>query len=322
MSKLNFEKKQIVFLFARDGEKLSFKNDNLVVTDKEGKIKHQSTCWRVFALFIVGNTTITTGLIQRAKKFCFPIVLMTQNLKVYDILGFQAEGNTLLRKQQYACSFEFRLEVAKKIVANKIVNQRYCLLKQRYRSDDVNETIAYLKEAQSSLSTIVNIQSLMGIEGAAARNYFGQCFNNCDWTGRKPRSKQDYINSTLDIGYMLLFNYVEALLRLYGFDLYCAYLHQEFYMRKSLVCDIVEPFRPLIDYRIRKAISLGQCNQADFEERNGSWYLKRDANKPYVLFLLEPIIENKVHLFRYVQDFYRAIAQEYNLEKFPSYLMK
>ena len=33
----NFVKKQIIFLFANRGEKISFKNDNIVVTDKEGK---------------------------------------------------------------------------------------------------------------------------------------------------------------------------------------------------------------------------------------------------------------------------------------------
>ena len=76
----DFVKKQIIFLFANRGEKISFKNDNIVVTDKEGKIKYQVTCYLVFVLFVVGDTSITSGIIRRAKKFGFVIILTIPNL--------------------------------------------------------------------------------------------------------------------------------------------------------------------------------------------------------------------------------------------------
>lgn len=59
----DFSKKQIIFLFTNEGEKLSFSNDNIIVKDKEGKIKHQSTCYRLFMVCVVGNISITSGLI-------------------------------------------------------------------------------------------------------------------------------------------------------------------------------------------------------------------------------------------------------------------
>ena len=65
----DFSKKQILFLITSQGEKLSFLNDNIVVKDKEGKIKHQSTCYRLFMICVVGNISITSGLIQRSKRF-------------------------------------------------------------------------------------------------------------------------------------------------------------------------------------------------------------------------------------------------------------
>ncbi len=43
------------------------------------------------------------------------------------------------------------------------------------------------------------------------------------------------------------------MLYIYGFDVFCGVLHRQFYMRKSLVCDVIEPFRPIIDLQIRKA---------------------------------------------------------------------
>ena len=44
----DFKKKQIVFLFTNEGDKLSFLNDNIIVKNKEGGIKYQSTCYRLF----------------------------------------------------------------------------------------------------------------------------------------------------------------------------------------------------------------------------------------------------------------------------------
>ena len=58
----DFSKKQIIFLIPKDGDKLTFSNDNIVVKDKNGKIKYQSTCYRLFMLCIVGNVSITSGL--------------------------------------------------------------------------------------------------------------------------------------------------------------------------------------------------------------------------------------------------------------------
>lgn len=40
----DFKKKQIIILFTNIGEKISFSNDNMVVKDKDGKIKFQTTC--------------------------------------------------------------------------------------------------------------------------------------------------------------------------------------------------------------------------------------------------------------------------------------
>jgi CRISP-associated protein Cas1 len=315
----DFEKKQLVFVFARDGEKLSFSNDNLIVKDKNGVIKHQSTCWRIFSLFVVGNITISSGLIQRAKKFCFSIVLMNSNLRVYQVLGFQAEGNTLLRQRQYNCSDEEKLEIAIAILQNKVANQRKTLLKQRARPESVNAAICSLKRIKDEMTTDPSIYELMGHEGVAAKLYFSSIFNNCEWNGRKPRSKQDYINTTLDIGYTVLFNFIEALTLLYGFDLYVGFAHQMFYMRKSLVCDLVEPFRPIIDYQIRKAISLQQCKQEDFELTNNAWYLKREKNKDYVIFLVEPLVKEKNEIFKYIQGFYRYLSRGKSIDNFPEY---
>ena len=234
----DFVKKQIIIMFANRGEKISFRNDNVVISDKDGKVKYQITCYLIFVLFVVGDTSITTGIIRRAKKFGFVICLMTQSFKLYSIIGNRMEGNTLLHRKQY----EYQgIEIAKFLVENKIRNQRQAINTIRRKSIANKEAIEKL---DGYLKSIVNIQddkTLLGLEGSAARVYFPQIFDIVNWKGRKPRIKCDYINSTLDIGYNLLFNIVDSLLQVYGFDVYCGVYHKEFYMRKSLACDMVEP---------------------------------------------------------------------------------
>ena len=239
---------------------------------------------------------------------------MKSTFRTYDVIGFRAEGNTLLKRQQYLYE---GIEIAQHIIANKIDNQRKMLMKLRVRSDESKTAIADLKKYSERVFETKSIQEIMGLEGTASRAYFANYFDNCEWKGRQPRAKRDYVNVTLDIGYTMLFNYIESLLCYFGFDVYVGVLHKEFYQRKSLVCDLVEPFRPLIDNCIRNAISLGQCKEEDFSFRDNKFMLDWNHNKQYVLYLLKPILDNKDAMFRYVRDFYRAFAKQVPASEFP-----
>lgn len=311
----DFSKKQIIFLFPLYGDKLSFSNDNVVVKDKDGKIRHQSTCYQLFTIFIVGNITITSGLIQRAKKFGFSLVMMTQAMRVYSVIESGMEGNTLLRKYQYGYS---GLEIAAHILQNKIMMQREALNTIRKKTPDIKEAIEKLDNHYASLNMIPEeLQSLLGIEGSAARTYFRNIFNNVNWHGRKPRIKNDYMNSTLDIGYTILFNIIDGIARTFGFDTYYGVLHTCFYMRKSLICDFMEPMRPMIDLQVRKSINLGQCKSEDFEVLNGRHVLQWKHSPEYVSFLMEPILENKELMFLYIQNYYRAFMKQREINEYP-----
>lgn len=315
LSANDFKRKQIIFLLTNTGEKLSFSNDNIVVKDKDGKIKYQSTCYRLFMVCVVGNISITSGLIMRSKKFGFSICLMTTTFKVYEIIGARMEGNTLLRRHQYEYTEN---DIGRKIEQNKIFNQKNALQKIRSKSDYVKEGISLLDEMVNKLDSQMEYLEIMGIEGNAARVYFPRIFDNVKWNGRKPRIKNDYVNVTLDIGYTMLFNIVDAMLQIYGFDTYYGVFHRCFYMRKSLVCDIMEPMRPIIDYEIRKAINLGQCKKIDFQEYDKRWLLKYNCNAAYVQFLMNAILDYKDDIFLYVQKYYRYFMKN-EVGEFPMF---
>ena len=315
LSRPDFKEKQIVLVLLSYGDKLSFKNDNIIVKNAEGNIKHQSTCYRLFSLFAVGHLTITSGLLQRAKKFGFSIVLMSHNLKPYAFWNAPAEGNILLRKKQYDYHSQ---DIALRLVHNKIHNQIKILKNIRNKNDKMKKEIQTLKSYKVSLvEKQVDLKQILGLEGMASKVYFQSLFRDYHWKARRPRTKIDSINCLLDIGYTLLFNFMESLMHLYGFDVYQGVYHKQFYKRKSLICDLVEPFRPLIDRRIRKAYNLNQIKKDDFFISQGQYFLFGKKSLPYLSFFVELLMLHKEEIFQYVQSYYRAFIRNKPIENYP-----
>lgn len=314
LSEPDFKEKKIILIFSQNGDKLSFKNDNLLILDEEKNIKKQISCYKLFALFIVGGISLTSGIISRSKKFGFSIVLFTASFKVYSTINFSLEGNTLLRRKQYTNINGD--EIAKQIIINKVLNQ--CSVLKKMRDKDVKDGIEILENNLEELKKEENgYYEAMGLEGTSAKVYFNRLYKEFDWHGRQPRIKKDELNLLLDIGYTVLFNYIEAILNIYGFDIYKGNLHKEFYKRKSLVCDIIEPFRPIVDYKIRKIINLGQTKDYEFHVQNNQYQLNwKDSNR-FVLLILEEIMQYKVCIFRYIQQYYRWFMKDKDIEFFP-----
>ncbi|OQB16055.1 MAG: CRISPR-associated endonuclease Cas1 [Firmicutes bacterium ADurb.Bin193] len=310
----DFDKKQMLFLFAREGEHLSLQNDNVIIKDAEGKIKCQATCYRVFAIFVYGHISVTSALIQHAKKFGFTIVLSTTGFKLYEILGHRDVGNTLLRKKQYSYN---SVDIAIHIVTNKILNQLNMLKSIRNKTDYTKEAIEILYEYIKKIKNVKDLYELQGYEGMASKIYFRNFYPPDIWRGRKPRIKFDMINALLDIGYTILFNFIESILSIYGFDLYVGVMHREFYMRKSLVCDIIEPFRVIIDKEVKKGINLKQFKEKDFIICNKRYILKWDKSPDYTSAFINAIMDYKTEIFLYIQMYYRCFVKNVDSSQFP-----
>lgn len=314
ISKPTFMFNKTLIIFPMDGDKLAFQNDNLIVKDKEGNIKFQYTCYKILLIYIVGGMSLTTTLLQKSKKFGFSIVFLTTSFKIYHTINYKTEGNFILREKQYNCTNS--LSIASNIVKNKINNQIETL--EKLRKKENREKINLIKTNLSTLdNNDLSLNEIMGIEGICAKVYFNLIFDNIGWVRREPRVKRDIVNLLLDVGYTILFNYIEALLNIYGFDLYKANLHQEFYKRKSLVCDIIEPFRPIIDYKILKMYNLNQIQETDFLIIKGRYNINYKSSKKITMEFLNEINLYKESIFTYIQQYYRWFMKDQNLLKMP-----
>lgn len=312
LSEPNFLARKIVIINANQGQKISFLNDNLVVKDKSGKIVLQYTCHRIFIIYIIGGFSITTGLIERGKKYGISFVFLTSGFKFYASIPYKSSGNTMLVRRQYTTAIDF--QIGQTIVKNKILNQKRALSKLRVHKEGVdllNKSLEKLEEPIEDLST------LMGIEGTAAKVYFNRVFSDMDWNGRQPRVKRDITNLLLDIGYTILFNYIDALVSMYGFDTYKGNLHQEFYSRKSLICDLVEPFRTIVDLKVRKMHNLNQAPESNFICQKGRYMVNYKSKINYTSVFAEEINNHSQCIFRYIRDYYRWFMISEDPSKMP-----
>jgi CRISPR-associated protein Cas1 len=273
---------------------------------------------KILALLVIGHTSITTALIEHCNKNGIPIVVMKPNFRVVFYFGNMAEANFLLRKKQFEES-KGNQEIALVLIQNKLENQVNLLKKTREKNDKTKQAISFISSNIESTYSANDFRELMGIEGRCARYFFEAYFEFADWKQRLPRVKVDTLNATLDIGYTMLFNYIEAMTRLFGFDPYMGVYHQLWFRRKSLICDLMEPFRCIIDHQIRKSLKYGTFKSSDFELHKNAYYLKSEFRKTYSKVFFEAIIDHKMEIYQYIQKYYRCYMGRKSVSNYPTF---
>lgn len=271
---------------------------------------------KIMGLVVIGHTTITTALVEHCNKHGVPIVVMKPNFRPVFYYGNMAEANFLLRKKQFE-NPKGELSIAKQLIKNKALNQLTLLEKTREKNELTALAQATIKGNLMKIEAAQDFRELMGIEGIIAKHYFCAYFDFAGWALRQPRVKQDTINATMDIGYTMLFNYIECMTRLFGFDPYMGVYHQLWFRRKSLICDLMEPFRCIIDHQIRKSIKYKTFKKSDFEKKKGAYYLKSEFKKVYIQTFFEAIIQHKSDIYKYVQQYYRCFMGRKSAVNYP-----
>lgn len=312
----DFKEKHILFINAEYGREslLQLNNDNVRFM-RDGEVVNQMSCHLMLAVFIAGDMTVTTALLKKLVSYGISVFFLNYNLSTHAAVMAEAEGNFLLRQKQYTSTNDLVLAV--NTVANKIDSQRAVLEKYQktYNPKVFNQAVKMLKKIKDN-------QKLLGVEGNVGKEYFQALFAEVGWKRRAPQTKEDITNLLLDIGYTYLFNYCDVLLRLFGFDTYKGYYHRLFFQRKSLVCDVMEPIRPIIDSQLLKSFHLGQIKEKDFVFKNGRFEFKEGfkTSKIYSGIFLEAINDRKEEIYAYILNFYRY-SMDAAKYKFPRFEM-
>jgi CRISP-associated protein Cas1 len=212
--------------------------------------------------------------------------------------------NVFLRREQFrkADDSEFCLKLARALVGGKIRNQRTLL--QRNHIEPPAGALARLKCCVDDAERAGSLETLLGIEGNAARVYFenfsgmikadedvdrtstsetGESAGfDFDFDGRNRRPPRDPVNALLSLAYSMLAKDLTIVCHAVGFDPFLGFYHQLRFGRPALALDLMEPMRSLIaDSTVLTAINTRMVTPRDFLRVGASVALASDGRKAF-----------------------------------------
>jgi CRISPR-associated protein Cas1 len=218
----------------------------------------------------IGRVSCSPELMGTCGERNIMISFLSENGRFLARVQGPVSGNVLLRKEQYRRSDDecASSAIARAVVIAKIANSRVVLQRSlRDAPDDqecppVEEAIKRLGSiAVEFLDETMPLDSVRGLEGDAARTYFGvfdyliraqkEAFYFRERSRRPPR---DSMNALMSFLYTLLMHDTMSALESVGLDPAVGFLHRDRPGRPSLALDIMEEFRAMIADRL--ALSL------------------------------------------------------------------
>jgi CRISP-associated protein Cas1 len=227
-------------------------------------------------VLLFGGVEVTRGAMNLLLRREIEMVLLTQDGKFRGRLSGRGSKNVQLRLAQYQRSMDpaFCLGVARTIVAGKLQNQRQILLRaqRRLQDDDLAVAVGNLRVMAQRAAECTDLDVLRGFEGQGAALYFGQFgklirIPEFQFTTRSRRPPKDPVNALLSFGYAVLGSLAESDVYRCGLDPMLGFLHQPAYGRPSLMLDLLEEFRPLIDTLVLRVVNRRQLSVQDFDQR-------------------------------------------------------
>jgi len=227
------------------------------------------------------------------------ISYMTEHGKFLARVEGPVSGNVLLRRAQYryAEDCEKSANLARTIVTAKIANCRTALLRSvRDHSDaagrdKIRLAAEQLAQALDRLRAALPLDTVRGIEGDSAREYF-QVFDHLIvaqkedffFRSRTRRPPLDNVNSLLSFVYTLLTHDARSALETVGLDPAVGCLHRDRPGRPGLALDLVEEFRPVLaDRLVLSLINKRQVQANGFRKSETGAILMDDETRKTVL---------------------------------------
>jgi len=264
--------------------------------DVEKQTKLRVPMHHIGGIVLFGNVMVSPFALHRCAEDGRSVVMLTEQGRFKARLEGPQSGNVLLRRAQHLLLDDGKrsIDLVRMILAGKLQNCRAVLLRGA-RETASEENASRLKTAARSLAASLralpqaaDVEIMRGIEGQAAREYFG-VFDallriNQDafvMHGRSRRPPRDRINALLSFLYAILTNECVSAVESVGLDPQVGFLHVLRPGRPAMALDLMEEFRPLLaDRLVLTLINRQQVQPEDFEERpGGSVRMSDDARR-------------------------------------------
>lgn len=276
------------------GARICKRGERLLVESPEDEVLEELEARRLDGIAMLNTVQVTTQALTELLEHGVELAILTQSGKLLGQLTPPLAKNIDLRKRQFEKerNSAFALTTAKAIVDAKVRNQREVLV--RFGQDEPGDqpeiaaAAAAMREFLPRIAESPDLDHLRGLEGAAARTYwgvFGRLLkaDGVAFRGRLKRPAPDPVNAVLSFGYVLLSSALHSLLDGLGFDPFLGFFHVESYGRPSLALDLLEPFRaPVVDRFAVRVFNLKMLKPTDFEpDEQGGVRLRQEALKVF-----------------------------------------
>lgn len=250
------------------GYRVGCKDEVLTVKDKD-KLIEEVRMRDLSHVALFGNIQISTQAIQSLCEQEIPVTYFSMGGWFYGITRGHGLKNVFLRMEQFRLARDEAkcLSLARQFVHGKIRNHRTLLMRNHLEPPE--PIIMKLKRASEDALAADSIETLLGIEGAAASQYFQQFSGmvkiadelvglglpventkqrtfNFNFNNRNRRPPTDPVNAMLSLAYSMLTKDCTLAALAVGFDPYIGFYHQPRFGRPALGLDLMEEFRPLI----------------------------------------------------------------------------
>jgi CRISPR-associated protein Cas1 len=250
------------------GYRVGCKDEVLTVKEKD-RVIEEVRMRDLSHVALFGNIQISTQAIQSLCEQEIPVTYFSMGGWFYGITRGHALKNVFLRMEQFRLARDEAtcLSLARQFVHGKIRNHRTLLMRNHLEPPE--PIILKLKRASEDALAAASIEELLGIEGAAASQYFQQFSGmvkveddlpglempgkdakqlafNFNFTNRNRRPPTDPVNAMLSLAYSMLAKDCTLAALAVGFDPYIGFYHQPRFGRPALGLDLMEEMRPLV----------------------------------------------------------------------------
>lgn len=291
-------------------------------------------------LSLFGKVHVTTAVLQELCSQRVGVSFLSTGGWLYGTFAAHSAVNVHSRIAQFrvAADRAASLPLACAFVSAKILNCRTLL--RRNTRDKPEMALEQLKRFANDALEARSIESLLGIEGSAARIYF-RAFSTMlteaaavdggfDFESRNRRPPRDPVNALLSFAYSLLVRECHSALAKVGFDPSVGFLHQVRPGRPALALDLMEEFRPLVaDSTVLSLLNTAAIQACDFVRAAGGLALGDEARRSFLNAferrmaqeVTHPVFDYRISYRRVLEVQARLLARVVvgELPKYPSF---
>lgn len=295
-----------------------------------------------------GKMTVSTPLLEYCGEHGISVTFVSETGRFMGRFYGPVSGNVLLRKRQYESMQDekFCRQLVQSILLAKLRNSKMVLMRaSRSEKASVDKQkllhgVEQLSQAVENLLLCEDIDSMRGVEGAAATVYFARFDDMLNgnpggfrFESRSRRPPRNEVNAALSFTYMLLTSLTQSAMETVGLDPAAGYLHTLRPGRASFALDLVEELRaPLCDRFVLSLFNKGQLSSVDFDRDEEAVLLNERGRRTLLSnwqrrkqeIILHPFLGEKVQIgmIPYVQSMLFARVLRGDLDEYPPFVWR